>query len=136
MNKKQIKRLAYLDNKVNPTIEDTTERNELQFLSNKQNVNIRLAGKNKYYNAYQCQQFIKHIKDNGFKGYKKDDIENVYITSSPYYGASIKARLISGGETDIKSFNENKELLGFIIGYNEASLIYKAYSETINQTIF
>lgn len=124
MNKKQIKRLAYLDNKVNPTIEDTTERNELQFLSNKQNVNIRLSGKNKYYNAYQCQQFIQHIKNTGFKGYSKDDIDNVYITSSPYYGASIKARLISGGETDIKSFDYIGKLLGYIIGYNDAVLKY------------
>ena len=47
-------------------------------------------------------------------------LESVYITSSPYYGAKVAARLNSGGVADLKTFNENKELLNFIIGFNEA----------------
>ena len=123
MNNNQVKRLFDLNKKAKSlepfTSEEITERGDLQFLRNKQNVNMRLLGNNKYYHASQCQIFIKTIEENGFRGYHEDDIDSVYITSSTYYGASIKARLISGGETDIKSFNENKELLGFIIGYNE-----------------
>ena len=124
MNNNQVKRLFDLNKKAKSlepfTSEEITERGDLQFLRNKQNVNMRLLGNNKYYHASQCQIFIKTIEENGFRGYHEDDIDSVYITSSTYYGASIKVRLISGGETDIKSFNENKELLGFIIGYNEA----------------
>ena len=124
MNNNQLKRLFDLNKRAKScehfTSEEIGERNDLQFLRNKENVNMRLSGNNKYYHADQCQKFIRTIEKYGFRGYHQDDIDSVYITSSPYYGASIKARLISGGETDIKSFNENKELLGFIIGYNEA----------------
>jgi|TARA_R110001606_G_C14959050_1_gene601663 hypothetical protein len=124
MNNKQVKRLFDLNKRANScepfTSEEITERNDLQFLRNKQNVNMRLTGNNKYYHANQCQTFIRNIEKYGFNGYHETAIDSVYITSSPYYGASIKARLISGGETDIKAFNENKELLGFIIGYNSA----------------
>ena len=123
MNNNQLKRLFDLNKRAKScepfTSEEIGERNDLQFLRNKENVNMRLSGNNKYYHADQCQKFIRTIEKHGFRGYHEDDIDSVYITSSPYYGASIKARLISGGETDIKSFNENKELLGFIIGYNE-----------------
>tara|TARA_R110000744_G_scaffold345791_1_gene451234 strand:- start:99 stop:518 length:420 start_codon:yes stop_codon:yes gene_type:complete len=124
MNNNQVKRLRELNKRAKSlepfTSEEITERNDLQFLRNKQNVNMRLIGDKKYYHASQCQKFIRTIEEKGFRGYHETDIDSVYITSSPYYGASIKARLISGGETDIKAFNENKELLGFIIGYNEA----------------
>ena len=124
MNNNKITRLNELNKKAKScepfTSEEITERNDLQFLRNKKNVNMRLTGNNKYYHANQCQTFITNIEKHGFNGYHETDIKSVYITSSPYYGASIKARLISGGETDIKAFNENKELLSFIIGYNAA----------------
>ncbi len=121
---KQVTRLHELNKKAKSceafTTEEIHERNDLQFLRNKENVNMRLSGDNKYYYANQCAMFIRHIEKHGFNGYHEDDIESVYITSSPYYGASANARLISGGETHIKAFNSNKELLGFIIGYNSA----------------
>ena len=124
MNNNQIKRLFDLNKRAKScepfTTEEIHERNDLQFLRNKENVNMRLIGDKKYYHASQCAMFIRTIEKYGFRGYHQDDIDSVYITSSPYYGASANARLISGGETHIKSFNENKELLGFIIGYNEA----------------
>jgi len=135
MNKKQLKRLTELDLKAKGVIssvlnsssncehftsEEIQEHNELEFLRNKENVDMRLTGKNKYYNAYQCYDFLTHIKTSGYNRYKANDIESVYITSSPYYGAKVAARLNSGGVADLKSFNENKELLNFIIGFNEA----------------
>ena len=124
MNNKQLKRLTELDLKAYKcehfTSQEIQEHNELEFLRNKENVNMRLIGKNKYYNAYQCYDFLTHIKTSGYNRYKANDIESVYITSSPYYGAKVAARLNSGGVADLKSFNENKELLNFIIGFNEA----------------
>jgi len=124
MNNKQLKRLTELELKAKNceylTSEEINERGDLIFLRNKQNVNMRLSGVNKYYNAYQCYDFLTHIKTSGYNRYKSNDIESVYITSSPYYGAKVLARLNSGGVADLKSFNENKELLNFIIGFNEA----------------
>ena len=125
MNKKQIERLTELELKgmmstEHLTSEEIHERADLIFLRNKENVNMRLSGINKYYNAHQCYDFLEHIKTSGYNRYKSTDIESVYITSSPYYGAKVAARLNSGGIADLKSFNENKELLNFIIGFNEA----------------
>ena len=124
MNKKQIKRLAELNKKALSferfTSEEIQEHNNLEFLRNKENVNMRLTGNNKYYNAYQCYDFLKYVKKSGYNRYKANDIESVYITSCPHYGAKVSARLNSGGVADLKTFNENKELLNFIIGFNEA----------------
>ena len=125
MNKKQIERLTELELKdimstEHLTSEEIHERADLIFLRNKENVDMRLTGKNKYYNAYQWFDFLEHIKTSGYNRYKANDIESVYITSSPYYGAKVAARLNSGGVADLKTFNENKELLNFIIGFNEA----------------
>ena len=124
MNKKQLKRLTELNLKAKNferfTSEELQENNDLIFLRNKENVNMRLTGINKYYNAFQCYDFLEYVKKSGYGRYKANDIESVYITSSPYYGAKVAARLHSGGVADLKSFNENKELLNFIIGFNEA----------------
>ena len=48
-------------------------------------------------------------------------IKSISIVNCTHYGASIKARLSSGGETNFKTFNDKKEMLGFIVGYNEAT---------------
>ena len=124
MNKKQLKRLTELDLKAKNcehfTSQELQESNDLIFLRNKENVNMRLTGNNKYYNAYQCYDFLEYVKKSGYNRYKANDIKSVYITSCPHYGAKVAARLNSGGVADLKSFNENKELLNFIIGFNEA----------------
>ena len=124
MNNKQSKRLEELDSKAKKCIhfthEEIIEHNELEFLRNKQNINMRLDGRNKYYFANQCHEFTKHVLSNGFGRIKAEQIESISIVNSPYYGSSIKARLSSGGETDLKSSDDKNELIGFIIGYNEA----------------
>ena len=124
MNQKEKEKLAELQSKAvkycGLTHEEIRLRNELLFKRNKQNVNMRLTGHDKYYYAYQCWDYIKHIRANGFNRYKPEDIESISINNSSYYGASIKARLTSSGETNIKTFNDKKELLGFIVGYNQA----------------
>ena len=93
-------------------------RNELEFKRNKKNVHVRLTGNNKYYYADQCHKFTNYILENGFYNHKAKDIESVSIVYSTHYGASINARLSSGGETHIKTFNNKHEMLGFICGFN------------------
>jgi len=124
MNRKEKEKLSELQSKAasceHLTSEEIHLRSELLFKRNKQNINMRLTGYDKYYYAHQCWDYIKHIRANGFNRYKPEDIENISINNSSYYGANITARLSSGGETHIKAFNDKKELLGFIVGYNQA----------------
>ena len=125
MNNKETKRLEILETKASNcehmTSEEVRERNELLFKRNKQNIYMRLSGYDKYYYAFQCWDFIKHIMTNGFQQYKAKDIKSISIVNCQYYGASIKARLVSGGETNLKTFNDKKEMLGFIVGFNTCS---------------
>ncbi len=100
------------------TLTEIQTQNELEFKRNKQNVYVRLTGNNKYYYADQCQKFINYILENGFYNHKPKDIKSVSIVNSTHYGASINAKLSSGGETHIKTFNDKHEMLGFICGFN------------------
>ena len=124
MTQREIERLKELDVKASNcerfTSEEIQERNNLEFKRNKQNINMRLSGYDKYYYAYQCWDFTQHILKGGFNQYTSKDIESISINNNQYYGASIKARLLSGGETNFKTFDDKKEMLGFIVGYNEA----------------
>ena len=124
MTKREIERLKELDIKASNcehfTSEELQERNDLEFKRNKENINMRLSGYDKYYYAHQCYKFTNHILKGGFHQYTSKDIESISINNNQYYGASIKASLLSGGETDFKTFNDKKEMLGFIVGYNEA----------------
>ena len=125
MNNKETKRLEILETKASNcehmTSEEVRERNELLFKRNKQNIYMRLSGYDKYYYAFQCWDFTQHIITNGFQQYKAKDIKSISIVNCQYYGASIKARLVSGGETNLKTFNDKKEMLGFIVGFNTCS---------------
>ena len=91
------------------------ERTELNFKLNKQNIYIRLTGVNKYYYSYQCKYFAEYIKNNGFNRYKPSDIDDIYFDKH-----SITIRLKSTAETDIKRFETSKEMLGFVVGFNES----------------
>ena len=89
------------------------KRNDLEFKINKENINVRLTGYEKYYNAHQCAKFTKYILKNGFQQYKPKDIDSVSFNTH-----SITIRLMSTGETDIKRFETKLEMLGFVIGFN------------------
>ena len=89
------------------------ERNEKEFLINKQNIYVSLRGDNKYYNAHQCKYFAEYIKNNGFNRYKPNEIDDVYFDKH-----SITIRLKSSAETDIKRFETSKEMLSFVAGFN------------------
>ena len=104
-------------------IDNTTkliqERNELEFKINKQNINIRLTDNNKYYYASQCAKFTSYLKTYGFpyidiNRIKKDGISfNNYSINIGY----------SQDHQDLKRFNSKDEMLGFVIGFNEANKI-------------
>ncbi len=101
--------------------------NERRFKNNMKNIYMRLVGQDKYYYAQHCASFITWVEANGFQQYKAEDIESVSIVNCKYYGAKINARLKSGGETHLDTFNDKKEMLGFIVGFNTC-----AYSLGVN----
>ena len=92
------------------------KRNELEFKRNKQNINFRLTCNNKYYYANQCYQFAKHILQNGYPYKNTNDI--FFISDISFNKHSIKIN-----NSDIKTFNNKDEMLGFVIGYNTANNI-------------
>lgn len=103
-----------LDNKVD--LQLVIEMQEIQFKLNKQNINFRLTGDNKYYYADQCKQFEDNLKKFGYGHIKKEDILKNGVCFNNYS--------INNGYNqycrDIKRFNNKEELLGFVVGYNES----------------
>ena len=95
-----------------------TERSELEFKRNKDNINFRLSCKNKYYYAFQCYKFTQYVLENGYKyEWQKEDIKKQGISFNKY---SINIGSNQYG-SDLKRFNSKEELLGFVIGFNEAN---------------
>lgn len=92
------------------------ERSEIQFKLNKQNINFILKGGDKYYYANQCREFTGNLLKYGYGSISKKDIEK--------NGVSFNKYSINNGYNqycnDIKRFSSTNELLGFVIGYNEA----------------
>ena len=101
-----------------------TERSELNFKINKENIYARLSGIDKYYYAGQCKKFSEYIKKNGFNRYKSSDIDDIYFKKH-----SITIRLKSSGETDIKRFETSKEMFAFVQGFNES--VYQLESKSV-----
>ena len=114
---------SYLNDNDWSNIDNSTkliqERNELEFKINKQNINIRLTGNNKYYYADQCAKFANHIINNGYPYIDIDRIKKDGISFNQY---SINIGY-SQYHQDLKRFNSKEEMLGFVIGYNEANKI-------------
>jgi hypothetical protein len=122
MNNKQKQKLEnrlqvisnILDNKVD--LQLVIEMQEIQFKLNKQNINFRLTGDNKYYYADQCKEFENNLKKFGYGHIKKEDILKDGVCFNNYS--------INNGYNqycrDIKRFNNKEELLGFVVGYNQS----------------
>ena len=91
---------------------------EIQFKLNKENINFRLTGNNKYYYANQCKEFENNLKKFGYGHIKKEDIIKNGVCFNNYS--------INNGYNqycrDIKRFNNKEELLGFVVGYNQSIL--------------
>jgi len=90
--------------------------NDLEFNQNKKNINFILRGKNKYYYANQCALFTKNLLLYGYGNITKEQIKKDGVCFNKYS--------INNGYNkycrDIKRFNNKEEMLGFVIGYNEA----------------
>ena len=122
MNNKQKQKLKdrlqvisnILDNKSNSDL--LTEMHEIQFKLNKENINFRLTGNNKYYYANQCKEFENNLKKFGYGHIKKEDIIKNGVCFNNYS--------INNGYNqycrDIKRFSNKEELLGFVVGYNQS----------------
>jgi len=122
MNNKQKQKLEnrlqvisnILDNKVD--LQLVIEMQEIQFKLNKENINFRLTGDNKYYYADQCKEFENNLKKFGYGHIKKEDIIKNGVCFNNYS--------INNGYNqycrDIKRFNNKEELLGFVVGYNQS----------------
>ena len=100
-------------------ITEIQKRNEKEYRENKKGVNFRLSGNNKYYYANQCKIFRENLEKYGYKGF------NYYTPKMvKEIGISFNEYSINLGYNqycaDIKRFNSKQELLGFVIGYNEA----------------
>jgi hypothetical protein len=90
-----------------------TERAEKELILNKQGVNIRLTGNNKYYWGHQFKAFRKNIDKYGSNyGYK--DIDGSKISFHKY---SINQEY-SQYSNDLWRFDSVEEMKGFVKGYN------------------
>ena len=98
---------------------DIQKRNEQEFKQNRKGVNFSLRGNNKYYYANQCRIFKEYLEKYGFNGFNHYSPEEIKEK-----GISFNEYSINLGHnqycSDIKRFNSKQELLGFVIGYNEA----------------
>ena len=126
MNKKQIakkeKRLqeikAVLDKEHNSSLLE--ELNEIQFDLNKRHINFVLRGDTKYYYANQCALFIHNLLRYGYNGFEKITKKEIAEKGISFNKYSINLGS-SQYDRDIKrGFNSKEELLGFVVGYNEA----------------
>lgn len=106
------------------TNKEIMRRNDLTFKENKKCIDFILKGYNKYFYAAQCAKYCKFIEANGIKGYTAEDITKCYVCYNSYYGGSIRATLVSGGVTIVKSFNEKQPMLEYVVGFNEAISTY------------
>jgi hypothetical protein len=100
-------------------ITEIQKRNEQEYKNNKKNINFRLSGNNKYYYANQCRIFKEYLEKYGFNGFNHYSAQEIKEK-----GVSFNEYSINLGYNqycaDIKRFNNKQELLGFVIGYNEA----------------
>ena len=114
---KKTKRMVELRKKVSLGQHETKEfleLQELEFEHNKLDINFRLSGDNKYYYADQCKRFVQNLYK--FEPKLSDKIIKEGISFNKY---SINIGYNQFSE-DYKRFNSTQELLGFVIGYNQA----------------
>ena len=92
------------------------QRNQLQFKINKENINFILSGNNKYYYASHCKKFTDNILK---YGYGRKTPEEIKKTGISFHNHSINFGYSTYCD-DLKRFETKIELLGFVIGYNNA----------------
>jgi hypothetical protein len=98
-----------------------SERSELQYKLNKENVLFTLKGKNKYYYATHCKTFTDNLLKYGYGRKTPEQIKESGIT---FNNNSINFGYGTYTE-DLKRFESKSDLLAFVIGYNAATSNYK-----------
>lgn len=107
--------------KLRDNLPSIAKLHEEQFKINKENINFVLKGNNKYYYANQCRIFTKLVKEKGFGNYISAETIKAQGISFNKYSINVG---YSQYHQDLKRFNSKEEMLGFVIGYNEAQLQY------------
>ena len=109
---KQVKVLSYI------------EIAEKEFQESKKYINFRLNGYNKYYYANQCKRFKDNVIKNGYSVFNQSLNLNHLNDEIRKKDVSFHKHSINIGHsqfgTDLKTFKNKDELLGFVIGYNQA----------------
>jgi hypothetical protein len=105
--------------------EEFVKQRDREFAEAKENIYFRLAGHDKYYNAFNCKKFEDNVKMFGFDHIATaEEVQKQGLIFSKY--------AISLGHKyghDLKRFNSKEELLGFVAGcnhtYNQMRLVKK-----------
>jgi len=97
------------------------KQNDIEFKKNKHNINVVLRGNIKYFHANQCAEFTKNLLKYGYDNITSEEIKDKGVCFNKYS--------INNGHSqysrDIKRFNSKEEMLGFVIGYNQAIINLK-----------
>lgn len=94
---------------------------EIEFKQDKEKITFSLRGGRKYYIAFQCALFERNIIQHASpldscSARDKGLLFNKYsITVGHYYGR------------DLKTFDSKEEMIGFVIGYNEAISVTQSH---------
>lgn len=99
------------------TMTEYQKENERQFKIAKKNINVRLPIAKKYYYANQCKTFTDYVMKHGYPHIDKAEIVEQGISFNEY---SINIGSNQCGR-DLKRFESKAEMLGFVIGFNEAT---------------
>lgn len=89
---------------------------EIEFKQAKEKILFSLRGGRKYYIAFQCALFEKNIIKHGYDSYaNKQSVKDKGLLFDEH-----KITLGSSYGHYLKTFDSKQEMLGFVIGYNEA----------------
>jgi len=89
---------------------------EIEFKQAKEKILFSLRGGRKYYIAFQCALFEKNIIEHGYDSYaNKQSVKDKGLLFDEH-----KITLGSSYGHDLKTFDSKQEMIGFVIGYNEA----------------
>lgn len=92
------------------------EQRDRDIAKGKEMITFSLRGNNKDYYALQCLQFSENIKRYGFNHIAtKERLADEYL-----YFQKHRITLEHHFGYDLKTFDSKEEMLGFVIGYNEA----------------
>lgn len=105
------------------TLQAYFKQRDNEYKNSLTNINFQLRGKNKYYYANQCSLFIDYVNKYGFYNISREAIKENGISFNKYS--------INNGanqyNNDLRRFNSKEEMLGFVIGFNEA--IHNLYNQ-------